>query len=74
MTLRFEAQIDDWDDWDEEEHALYGSNGGFRSNEHNLTLMVGLKTYLRKQKVGKPFKILETWVGSELMKDIAELC
>jgi hypothetical protein len=80
LTLRFEAQIDDWDDWDEEGYALYSSNsgyndnGGYRGNENALMLMIGLKEYLRKQKVGKPLKVLETWVGSELMKDITEIC
>jgi hypothetical protein len=83
LTLRFEAQIkdSDWIDqdeedtiWDEEENAIHSSDSEFRSNEIELTLMMGLKAYLRKQKVGKPFKVVETWVGSELMKDIAELC
>jgi hypothetical protein len=77
LTLRFEAQSDDWDDWDDcdsDEYAEYSSVGEFRTNENELTLMMGLKAYLRKRKVGKPFKQLETWVGSELMKDIEELC
>ncbi len=78
LTLRFEAPAGGWDDGDEGDHELdeerivyqhYGQSSEYRYKEidHNLYLMVGLKEYLTKGKVGKPYNKLETWVGSEVV-------
>jgi hypothetical protein len=55
-------------------YAGHWDSSPYRMNENQLTLMMGLKAYLSKKKVGKQFEKLEIWVGSELVKDIGELC
>jgi hypothetical protein len=77
LTLRFEEQCencDEMDDTDDYGYAGYWDDSPYRKNENELTLMMGLKAYLTKKKVGKEFGELEIWVGSELVKDIGELC
>jgi hypothetical protein len=80
LTLRFGAPAGGWDDGDEDEDELdeerivyqhYGQSSEYRYKEidHKLYLMVGLKEYLTNGKVGKPYKKLETWVGSEVVGD-----
>ena len=84
LTLRFEApaggwndESDDEDEFDEEDivYHQYGNSNEYRYKEidHKLYLMMGLKAYITKGKVGKPYKKLETWVGSEAVVN-PELC
>jgi len=75
LTLRFEEQYDDEDDdIDDYGYAGHWDGSTYRMNENQLTLMMGLKAYLTKKKVGQRFEKLEIWVGSEIVKDIGELC
>jgi hypothetical protein len=74
LTLRFEAPAGGWDDEDEDEDEdedgnQYREERSYREIGNKLYLMMGLKEYLAKRKVGKQFKRLETWVGSEIVGD-----
>jgi hypothetical protein len=70
LTLRFEAPDGGWDDEDEDEDgSQYREERSYRGIGNKLYLMMGLKEYLVKRKVGKQFKRLETWVGSEIVGD-----
>lgn len=75
LTLRFEAPVGGWDGDDEDdflEESLvppqYGEVRSYKEIDNKLYLMMGLKDYLKKRKVGKQFKKLETWVGSEVVR------
>jgi hypothetical protein len=77
LTLRFEEQFEDSDEMDDMDgygYERYWDDSSYRRNENQLTLMMGLKTYLTRKKFGKEFEKLEIWVGSEPVKDIGELC
>ncbi|KAH8792306.1 hypothetical protein F5882DRAFT_487803 [Hyaloscypha sp. PMI_1271] len=70
LTLRFEAPDGGWDDEDEDEDgSQYREERSYRGIGNKLYLMMGLKEYLAKRKVGKQFTRLETWVGSEIVGD-----
>jgi hypothetical protein len=72
LTLRFEAPAGGWNDEDEDEDedgSQYREERSYREIGNKLYLMMGLKEYLAKRKVGKQFKRLETWVGSEIVGD-----
>ncbi|PMD65666.1 uncharacterized protein K444DRAFT_625216 [Hyaloscypha bicolor E] len=68
LTLRFEAQAGGWDD-EGEDGRQHGEERSYKEIDNKLYLMMGLKEYLAKRKVGKQFKRLETWVGSEIVGD-----
>jgi hypothetical protein len=79
LTLRFEVPVGGWGSEDEddllEETLGYPEYGEFRTKEtdNKLYMMMGLKEYLSKRKMGKPFKKLETWVGSEVVGDAEQI-
>ncbi|KAE9380861.1 hypothetical protein N431DRAFT_433090 [Stipitochalara longipes BDJ] len=81
LTLRFEAPVGGWDDEDKDEldeeaivYHQYGQSNEYiyKEIDHKLYLMMGLKEYLTKEKLGKPYKKLETWVGSEIVRGTGE--
>jgi hypothetical protein len=77
LTLRFEAPDGCWPsdfdcDDDDELFEKYGEIGN-KEIANKLYLMTGLKEYLSKGKVGKQFKKLETWVGSDIVGDTEEV-
>jgi hypothetical protein len=68
-----------WDGEDEDDllEETLGSPkyGELRKQEidNKLYMMIGLKEFLSKRKIGKPFKKLEIWVGSEVVRDAEQI-
>ena len=82
LTLRFEPPDRGWgeedgdeDEFDEDDMAYHGwsDEDNYKVIDRKLYLMMGLKAYMTKGKIGKPYKKLETWVGSEVVVD-PEFC
>jgi hypothetical protein len=77
LTLRFEPSAvggDDDDDDDEDDSLDYVRyEVGHHKIDNKLYLMMGLHEYLTKRKIGKPFKKLQTWVGSEVVGEAEEI-